>query len=335
MEQSDERVKLLFVYSSYSSFVGTDHEILSKHYNVEGFCWHGKRDILRLIRAIRRCDMSFSWFASDHAAVTVFLSGLFGKPSLVVVGGYEVGSAPEINYGTFTRSKFKQKMVSYSLMNADVILPVSDFTKNEVLTRVEPRQMKLIYNAVKVGSPGSARKKEKVITTVGSVTENGIKLKGLDTFAVVSTYFPDYSFVIIGQKERDAEERLRKINPDLLFTGHIPHEDVMAWFRRTSVYCQLSYRESFGMSVAESMACECIPVVTRRGALPEVVGDAGYYVRYDDPEGTAAAVKRALASGSRTKARERIENLFSTARRERELVATITELMADDGIAVP
>jgi len=29
------------------------------------------------------------------------------------------------------------------------------------------------------------------------------------------------------------------------------------------------------MALAEAMCCECVPVVTKKGALPEVVGDTG------------------------------------------------------------
>ncbi|MHA1664403.1 MAG: hypothetical protein ACTSVW_01050 [Candidatus Njordarchaeales archaeon] len=44
------------------------------------------------------------------------------------------------------------------------------------------------------------------------------------------------------------------------------------------------------------MSCCCVPVVTRRYALPEVVGDTGFYVPYYDPKSTAEAIKKALRS---------------------------------------
>ena len=44
--------------------------------------------------------------------------------------------------------------------------------------------------------------------------------------------------------------------------------------------------EGFGMSVAEAMLAGCIPVTTRAGALPEVVGDAGVLVDDAGPGGT-------------------------------------------------
>jgi len=44
------------------------------------------------------------------------------------------------------------------------------------------------------------------------------------------------------------------------------------------------------------MLCECVPVVTKNGALPEVVGDTGFYVAYDDERDVAEGIKKALKS---------------------------------------
>lgn len=87
----------------------------------------------------------------------------------------------------------------------------------------------------------------------------------------------------------------------------------------------MKHNESFGMALVEGMACECIPIVTDRGALPEVVGDTGFYVPYGTPKATAEAIKEALNSSGDLgkKARERIKNMFSIERRERELIEII------------
>ena len=52
------------------------------------------------------------------------------------------------------------------------------------------------------------------------------------------------------------------------------------------------------MSLAEAMLAGCIPVVTRAGALPELVGDTGVYIDAPEPSEIAAGVKRALELGA-------------------------------------
>jgi len=96
-----------------------------------------------------------------------------------------------------------------------------------------------------------------------------------------------------------------------------------------------SYHESFGVALAEAMACKCVPVVTRRAALPEVVGDCEIYVPYDDAEATAKAIGKALGEEELGKsARERVVNMFSIEERERkltELISTLQTGQADLG----
>jgi glycosyltransferase involved in cell wall biosynthesis len=48
------------------------------------------------------------------------------------------------------------------------------------------------------------------------------------------------------------------------------------------------------VAVLEAMACGCIPIVTDRDALPEVVGDVGFIVPYGDIEKTRDAIRSAL-----------------------------------------
>ena len=74
------------------------------------------------------------------------------------------------------------------------------------------------------------------------------------------------------------------------------------------------------------MLCECVPVATERGALPEVVGDTGFYAKYGDEKTTADAIKEALNSQKGEKAKERIKENFSCEAREEKLARLIEEL---------
>ena len=69
-----------------------------------------------------------------------------------------------------------------------------------------------------------------------------------------------------------------------------PDDDVARLMCGAELLCLPSYMEGFGMSVAEAMACGTAVVVSDRGSLPEVVGDAGV-VSAPEPEAVAAAVQ--------------------------------------------
>ena len=104
-------------------------------------------------------------------------------------------------------------------------------------------------------------------------------------------------------------------------TGWASDEDLLAWYRRASVYVQASRHEGFGLAVAEAMLAGCVPVVLDVTAMPEVVGDAGVLIASQDPGEVADGVRRALELGPEggRRARERILTAFPLHRRGEEL----------------
>ena len=73
------------------------------------------------------------------------------------------------------------------------------------------------------------------------------------------------------------------------------------------------------------MSCGCIPIVTDKGALSEVVVNTGYCVPYGDVKATVEAIKKVLNAPEkmREKARKKIKDNFSLQRRENNLIKTI------------
>jgi glycosyltransferase involved in cell wall biosynthesis len=70
-----------------------------------------------------------------------------------------------------------------------------------------------------------------------------------------------------------------------------------------------------------------VPVVTDKGAIPEVVGDSGQYVAYGDPAATAEAIKRAMESQNGGAARQRIRTIFSFEKRRETLLKAVNGLL--------
>ncbi len=82
------------------------------------------------------------------------------------------------------------------------------------------------------------------------------------------------------------------------------------------------------MALAEAMACGCVPVVTKKGALPEVVGNCGFYAEEGDLDSTVAGIRKALKApyGAGLAARERIVREFPLERREQAISALVEKL---------
>lgn len=91
----------------------------------------------------------------------------------------------------------------------------------------------------------------------------------------------------------------------------------------------MKYYESFGIRIAEAMSCECIPIVTNTGGLPEVVGDTGFYVPPGNEKATIDAIKKALNTPKDfgKKAKKRIKEKFLIKTRKENLVRVMETLM--------
>ncbi len=333
----NRKKRILFVRTTTSSFIEQDIQILRNNFVVRVIDpalsrIYSKSTLITLLnftKGILWADVAFSWFAGFHAFLAVLLSTIFRKKSIVVSGGYDVANEPSINYGVMRFPKSKSaRMTKFALKHADKVLAVSEFNKSEALNYVDPNKIELVYNAVdcdKFKSEG--KKNEDLVITVGAVTYNTLKKKGLEAFVRTAAYLPNIKFILIGQPYDNSIELLKAIAPsNVEFMGYIPFDKLPKWYQKAKVYCQLSYHESFGLSLAEAMACECVPVVTSNAALPELVGDTGFYVPYGDPEATAEAIRKALKSDAGKIARERVKRLFPIESRQKALIKIIGRL---------
>lgn len=83
----ESSTKVVFIYYSFSSFVKNDYEILSKHFDVNKVNYRKIWDVYKILMAVMRSDVSFTWFAGGHAFIAVLFSKIFRKKSIVVAGG--------------------------------------------------------------------------------------------------------------------------------------------------------------------------------------------------------------------------------------------------------
>lgn len=319
-----QKIKILFIYDELRTFVKKDLNIFREQFEVTTLRYTNKKDIPKLIWGVITTDINISWFALGYATTAVFLSKLFGKKSIVIAGGWDVVSMPEIGYGAMQSPK-RVKYTKFTLKYADKVLTVSESTKNDVLKWVSNSNVEIVYHGFE--KVQKQFMKENLVITVGSSSWQTFKLKGLDTFVKAAGFLPDVKFVLIGPHIDDSIDYLKNLAPtNVEFIGYTPYEKLTSYFAKAKVYVQISAQESFGSALAESMSNECVPVVTKNGALPEVVGDTGFYVPYDNPMITANMIKEALQSDKGKNAKKRIELIFPFEKRRTRFIEIIYEI---------
>jgi glycosyltransferase involved in cell wall biosynthesis len=325
-------IRILFVHNALTEFVRLDLEELRKHFVVtERFESSRAINLLDLWWQVKEHDLVFGWFSSWHTFLPMEFAKTLGKPSVLVVGGYDVANMPEIGYG-HQRGGLKKGISSRALRVATKVITISNYSRAEIARNLglTNGRAQSIYLGVpdKFGYlPSSPR--GRVVLTVGNVNRSNLTRKGHEAFVRAAAFLPGVKFVLAGAWQDSAIDNLRRIaTPNVEFTGHISSEVLLDYYRSASVYVQPSLHEGFGLSVAEAMLAGCIPVTTRAGALPEVVGDHGLFVETTEPREIADAIKRALTASAdaRRLCRGHILDRFPLAERGRQLQQLILSL---------
>lgn len=326
-------MRILFLHQHMASYVKKDLDILRSEFEVQECHFRGLKDVVHLWKGVRQCDIVFSWFGSIHAFFAVLFSKLLGKKSVVVAGGHDVAHEQDIKYGMFS-FWWKRWCPLYVFSYVDLILTVSNSTTRECIenARAKKEKIKLLYHGFdsKVYKPMEGIEKESIVITIGGVDTDTLKRKGLELFVKSARFLPEIKFFLIGPWQDGTINYLKKIaTANVAFTNRISDNDLVRICSKAKVYVQVSHHEAFGCSIAEAMLCECIPVVSRRAAIPEVVGDTGYYVESLDPKEVSEEIKKAISAplSLGRKGRERIVKEFPLERRKSEIVQIIRELM--------
>jgi glycosyltransferase involved in cell wall biosynthesis len=130
---------------------------------------------------------------------------------------------------------------------------------------------------------------------------------------------------IIGTGPRLAQYRALArelgISKQVRFLGFVEHDDMPSHYQQADLFVLPSRRESFGLVLAEAMACGLPVVATTAGAISEVVHDGvtGVLVPPDDPHALACAINCLLDHPEKMKTmgtlgRERVSTHFTWGR---------------------
>ena len=327
-------MKILFVCKHWNNFIETDYKLLSKHFEVEKFYYKNIFSIPFLLYQISKCDLIFVWFLSLHT----FFSCFNRKIKIFVAGGYDVAKADDIRYGLYF-NRITRWMVQYCINKSNLILTVSIFNTKEL--RNNYNMDNCLYMLVNNCANDEffkpiCPKENNMVITVGSINPETWIRKGIKRFVDIAIAFNNlgfdyYNFVVIGKIHKDLIEVTNKIASkytNIRFTDFISNEKLREYYSKVKIYCQLSYYESFGISVLESMLCNSIPVVTDKTALPEVIGGTGYKInenKINDPY----FMKKIFDLASRIdgyKSSIYVMNHYSKEKRENKLKKIIEQL---------
>jgi glycosyltransferase involved in cell wall biosynthesis len=326
-------MKIALVHSKLPAFVKTDRDLLRREHQVHSidFKWC-PRSVVATARAVQICDLVFAWFAGQHSFFAVMLAQALGRPIVVAASDYDLADEPWFGYGSM-RGGLRMRINNLIFRAAHLVAVPSTFSRDlalrNTILRDYPEKLRVVPHGFD-WTPLPANPKTPALITVGGLNaENWIR-KGLREFVALCGRVDVPCYLVGNPGSQRFLDQVRKQAPArLMLTGYLPDASLSDLLNAAKVYAQLSYMEGFGCAVAEAMMAACVPVVTRQGALPEVVGECGYYVDYGNQDQAHQAVLAALNDphlGSR--ARERVVDCFPLARRREQIAGILQDAYA-------
>ena len=184
---------------------------------------------------------------------------------------------------------------------ADHIVVPSRYTAREVERRlgVPADAISLCWNGAPSWPPRDHIPRPGHLLSVGMLEPRKNVAGLLDAYTQLITNQPDVpDLILVGTQPTDAPWRNRVTRPPLVgrvhCTGYVDRQMLKTLYTDARVLVMPSLDEGFGLPILEAMTIGVPVVASNRGALPEVLGDAGLLVDPTDATALASAIGRML-----------------------------------------
>ncbi|WP_277542865.1 glycosyltransferase family 4 protein [Haloarcula laminariae] len=184
---------------------------------------------------------------------------------------------------------YRKTTVPRAARVADMVITVSEFSKDEIVTHlgIRPGKISVVHNGIEdlflSDDPGDEIElPDRYVLFVGAMNPRKNVTRLLEAAAGLPD---DTELVMIGPDNKAAFDSLDVTVPEnVRVLGYVTKRELKYAYRNADCFIFPSLYEGFGLPPLEAMACGTPVVAGDAGALPEVLGEAAEFV---DPESVA------------------------------------------------
>lgn len=197
-------------------------------------------------------------------------------------------------------------LVATHARRADLVVTVSATVAAQVAQRldVDPARIVTCHNGAPDWSPRPAVPDAGPVICVGTLEPRKNVGGLLDAWTILIQQGRRVPLLLAGGAPPSAAPLLDRLSRPPLqgvvqYVGYLEERQRRAFYYQARALILPSFDEGFGLPAVEAMAAGVPLLISRRGALPEVCGEAAVYFEPEDPRGMASAVADLLDSPAR------------------------------------
>jgi len=257
------------------------------------------------------------WFGRGTYLFTNFARyPLFNSKSATIV--YDISYEIVPQYADANNARYLSKIVRKAVSKSDLIITISNYTKNEIVEfyNINPRKVMVAYPAVdrrhfyrrseweidrvkrEYGLPdnyvlfvGNIEPRKNITTLIDAYTKLPHSYSNKAPLLLVGAN-GWLSEAIFDKLETAKQNGYAIVRPKT----YIDDNDIPAVYSGASMFVYPSHYEGFGMPPLEAMSCG-VPVITSDNtSLPEVVGSAALLVKSTDEKSITDAILKLMST---------------------------------------
>lgn len=193
------------------------------------------------------------------------------------------------------------------------LIAVSEYTKSRIVSVLgrNPESISVIHNGLTTGCKRVGGEKVEAARSALNLPSSRylLSLSSLEARKNVKTILkawaqtvhalPEDVWLVLAGPAADknvyGEQYLGEIPPRVFFTGYVPEEHLAGLYSGALLFLYPSLAEGFGFPLLEAMACGLRCITSNTSSLPEVGGDAAYYVDPTDAQALSQTIVRLLS----------------------------------------
>jgi glycosyltransferase involved in cell wall biosynthesis len=257
-------------------------------------------DLIGVTRLINRNKLLPKVFHGPaHILPLVKISGI-----TYIVTVHDLAFVKYPQFYNFAFNVYYRLMFRYSLKNADVIVAVSNSTRNDLI-KYSPditQKIKVVYNGVNSYYFTHKASKRAIIPEpyFFTITTHPIRKNTIGALRAysVSRLKDDYKFVIAGIMSQDHRNMLMNevnalsLRDNVILFGYATEKDLQNLYTHAVSFIYISFYEGFGFPILEAMLCGCPVITSNISSMPELMPDPKWLVDPYNLEDVRAGIEK-------------------------------------------